>query len=56
MSDADIEAVAKLANAHEFIGEMSDGYEAQVGEKGVQLSGIVLFFVISITSHYILLV
>ena len=30
---------AKLANAHEFITSLSDGYETYVGEHGAQLSG-----------------
>lgn len=30
---------AKLAHAHEFITELEDGYQTQVGERGVKLSG-----------------
>lgn len=38
-SRADIEAVAKAANAHEFIVRLPDGYGTQVGERGMRLSG-----------------
>jgi ABC-type multidrug transport system fused ATPase/permease subunit len=40
--DADLEDViraAKLAQAHDFIMEMPDGYDTQIGERGVRLSG-----------------
>jgi len=30
---------AKLANAHEFVARLPNGYEAQVGERGMRLSG-----------------
>ena len=35
----EIEAAARMANAHDFISAFPDAYETQVGEKGVQLSG-----------------
>ncbi|MEL6788897.1 MAG: ATP-binding cassette domain-containing protein, partial [Cyanobacteria bacterium J06607_15] len=35
----DIEAAAKIANAHQFISELSQGYFTYVGERGVNLSG-----------------
>jgi ATP-binding cassette subfamily B protein len=37
--DAEIEAAARTANAHTFVTAMPDGYQTQVGERGVQLSG-----------------
>jgi len=37
-SDAEIEAAAKLAGAHDFIIKLEKGYEEQVGEGGVLLS------------------
>jgi subfamily B ATP-binding cassette protein MsbA len=36
--DAEIEAAARAANAHEFIAALPDGYATIVGEKGVKLS------------------
>ncbi len=38
-SDEEIIAAAKAANAHEFISEMSSGYDTLVGERGESLSG-----------------
>jgi subfamily B ATP-binding cassette protein MsbA len=38
-SQADIEAAAKAAAAHEFILEQPDGYQSRVGEDGGKLSG-----------------
>eukprot|EP00397_Hematodinium_sp_SG-2012_P003107 GEMP01003115.1.p1 GENE.GEMP01003115.1~~GEMP01003115.1.p1 ORF type:complete len:929 (+),score=200.85 GEMP01003115.1:92-2878(+) len=37
--EEDIVYAAKLANAHEFIAEMEEGYETRCGEKGILLSG-----------------
>jgi ATP-binding cassette subfamily B protein len=35
----EVQAAAKIANAHDFIMQMSDGYDTIVGERGVGLSG-----------------
>ena len=37
--DAEVEAAARTANAHDFIARFPDGYATLVGERGVQLSG-----------------
>ncbi|KAI7744062.1 hypothetical protein M8C21_006687 [Ambrosia artemisiifolia] len=38
-SEIEIINAAKLANAHEFISRMPEGYKTEVGSSGVQLSG-----------------
>ena len=35
----EIQQAAELANAHEFIKDLPDGYETLVGERGIKLSG-----------------
>ncbi len=37
-SDAEIEAAAKAANAHDFISGLKEGYNTRLGERGVGLS------------------
>nr|GMD09191.1 ABC transporter B family member 9-like [Ipomoea batatas] len=39
VSEDEIIAVAKAANAHSFISSLPEGYDTPVGERGVQLSG-----------------
>ena len=38
-TDEEIEAAAKLAHMEEFIAELPNGYETEVGERGLKLSG-----------------
>lgn len=38
-TEAEIMMAAKLANAHEFIQELPQGYHTQVGDRGLRLSG-----------------
>ncbi|PKU86244.1 ABC transporter B family member 11 [Dendrobium catenatum] len=39
VSEVEIVAAAELANAHNFISSLNQGYETIVGERGIQLSG-----------------
>ncbi|TVU35429.1 hypothetical protein EJB05_17317, partial [Eragrostis curvula] len=39
VTEEEVIAVAKAANAHDFISSLPQGYDTMVGEKGIQLSG-----------------
>lgn len=39
VSNEEIEKVARIANCHQFIMKLPDGYETKIGERGAQLSG-----------------
>jgi ATP-binding cassette subfamily B protein len=38
-TDAEVEAAARAANAHEFIMALPQGYDTDIGQRGVKLSG-----------------
>jgi ATP-binding cassette, subfamily B, bacterial len=38
-TEAEMIAAAKIANAHEFIARLPEGYDTVIGERGVKLSG-----------------
>jgi ATP-binding cassette subfamily B protein/subfamily B ATP-binding cassette protein MsbA len=38
-SPEEVRHAAELANAHEFVAKLADGYETLIGERGVKLSG-----------------
>jgi ATP-binding cassette subfamily B protein len=39
MSDEEVERVSRLAQAHEFVERLPQGYETVIGERGITLSG-----------------
>jgi ATP-binding cassette subfamily B protein len=39
LSEADVEAAARAAQAHEFIEKLPQGYDTVIGERGITLSG-----------------
>ncbi len=39
ISESDVIAAAKVANAHEFIDKMPNGYSTNIGDRGTKLSG-----------------
>jgi ATP-binding cassette subfamily B protein len=39
LSDEEVEHVARLAQAHEFVERLPDGYDTVIGERGITLSG-----------------
>lgn len=39
-SEGVVQQAARMANAHQFVMELGNGYNTQAGEKGIQLSGL----------------
>jgi ABC-type multidrug transport system fused ATPase/permease subunit len=39
LSDEEVERIARLAQAHEFVEQLPDGYDTVIGERGITLSG-----------------
>jgi ATP-binding cassette subfamily B protein len=39
LDDGEVERIARLAQAHEFVAELPEGYDTIIGERGITLSG-----------------
>jgi ABC-type multidrug transport system fused ATPase/permease subunit len=39
LDETEVERIARLAQAHEFVAELPDGYDTVIGERGITLSG-----------------
>ncbi|MFL5940665.1 MAG: ABC transporter ATP-binding protein [Gaiellaceae bacterium] len=39
LGEAEVERIARLAQAHEFVAELPEGYDTVIGERGITLSG-----------------
>ncbi|HSB39096.1 MAG TPA: ABC transporter ATP-binding protein [Gaiellaceae bacterium] len=39
VADEEVERIARLAQAHEFVAKLPDGYDTVIGERGITLSG-----------------